>query len=77
MKKRVELFQKRGTSDYDPVNVAEGYASLGEKDKAFLWLERAYQEHGSLLFIKSEPAFDYLRSDARYAELLRRMGLPQ
>ena len=28
MKKRVELFQKRGTSDYDPVNVAEGYASL-------------------------------------------------
>jgi serine/threonine protein kinase/lipopolysaccharide biosynthesis regulator YciM len=77
MKKRVELWQKRGTSDYDPVAVAEAYASLGEKDKAFLWLERAYEEHESLLFIKSEPAFDYLRSDARYAELLRRMGLPQ
>ena len=77
MKKRVELWQKRGTSDYDPVAVAEAYASLGEKDKAFLWLERAYEEHASLLFIKSEPAFDYLRSDARYAELLRRMGLPQ
>jgi TolB-like protein/Flp pilus assembly protein TadD len=77
MKKRVELWQKRGTSDYDPVGVAEAYASLGEKDKAFLWLERAYEEHASLLFIKGEPAFDYLRSDARYAELLRRMGLPQ
>jgi eukaryotic-like serine/threonine-protein kinase len=77
MKKRVELWQKRGTSDYDSVGVAEAYASLGEKDKAFLWLERSYEEHASLLFFKGEPAFDNLRSDARYAELLRRMGLPQ
>lgn len=37
MKKRIELWQKRGTSDYDSVGVAEAYASLGENDKAFLW----------------------------------------
>jgi hypothetical protein len=52
LKKRVEVYQKRGTSDYDPVAVAEAYASLGEKDKAFPWLEpseRAYEEHPSLL----------------------------
>ena len=77
LKKRVEVYQKRGTSDYDPVGVAEAYASLGEKDKAFLWLERAYEEHASLLFIKTLPDLDNLRSDARYADLLRRMGLPQ
>ena len=77
MKKRVELWQKRGTSDYDSDGVAAAYASLGERDKAFLWLERAYEEHASLLFIKAKPDFDNLHSDARYAELLRRMGLPQ
>ena len=77
LKKRVEVYQKRGTSDYDPVAVAEAYASLGEKDKAFLWLERAYEERASLLFIKTLPDLDNLRSDARYADLLRRMGLPQ
>lgn len=76
MKKRIELWQKRGTIDYDPLNVAEGYAFLGEKDKAFVWLERAYAEHASL-FIKGYPDFDNLRSDGRYADLLRRMGLPE
>ena len=50
------------------------YAALGEKDKAFEWLEKGYDER-FLIFIKTEPAFDPLRSDPRFADLLRRMNL--
>jgi serine/threonine protein kinase/Tfp pilus assembly protein PilF len=77
LRKRVEVSQKHDTSDYDPAFVAECYAALDEKDKAFLWLEKAYDEHSSLLFIKVEPDFDNIRSDPRYSDLLRRMGLRQ
>jgi hypothetical protein len=50
---------------------------LGEKDRAFSLLEKAYKEKsGGLPFIKSAPNFDALRSDPRYADLLKRMGLP-
>jgi Flp pilus assembly protein TadD len=47
---------------------------LGEKDKAFEWLEKAYGEHFHIA-IKVHPAFDPLRSDPRYQDLLRRMNL--
>jgi len=53
------------------------YASLDQKDQAFEWLERAYQEHNpTLARLKIELEFEGLRSDARYADLLRRIGLP-
>jgi TolB-like protein/DNA-binding winged helix-turn-helix (wHTH) protein/Tfp pilus assembly protein PilF len=53
------------------------YAGLGENDQAFAWLDKAYEEHSfSLSEIKVEPRFDPLRSDPRFADLLRRMGLP-
>ena len=53
------------------------YAGLVEKDKAFEWLERAYEDHSivSVGYIKTNPMFDPLRSDARYADLLRRTNL--
>ena len=50
------------------------YAALGEKDKSFEWLEKAYGER-FLMHIKTDPAFDPLRSDPRFADLLRRMNL--
>ena len=54
------------------------YVGLREKDRAFKWLEKAYDERSySLTFIKVDPRMDSLRSDPRYSELLRRMGLPQ
>jgi len=54
------------------------YAALGERDEAFLWLEKLYQMHElAIMQPKLEPAFDPLRSDPRFADLLRRMGLPQ
>jgi serine/threonine protein kinase/Tfp pilus assembly protein PilF len=62
----------------DPAWIAGNYALLGEKDRAFNWLEKAYREKsGFVANIKSSPYFDSLRSDPRYADLLKRMGLPQ
>jgi tetratricopeptide (TPR) repeat protein len=63
--------------DYDPFFVALSYVELGDKEHAFLWLERAFKSHQIPFYIKVEPALDDIRSDPRYADLLRRMGLPQ
>jgi hypothetical protein len=51
---------------------------MGDRDHAFEWLEKAFAEHaGRLEYIKVEEALDPIRSDPRYASLLRRMGLPE
>jgi serine/threonine-protein kinase len=58
--------------------VAVLYGQLGEKDKAFEWLERAYAERSDgLSLLKVDPWYDPLRSDPRFTDLLRRVGLPQ
>jgi Flp pilus assembly protein TadD len=60
-----------------PVLVARVYAGLGQKQDAFEWLEKAYQVHGrDLLELKYDPRFGSLRSDPRFNDLLRRIGLP-
>jgi len=60
-----------------PVWKAKIYAGLKEKDKAFEWLEKAYEDRSvvSVGFIKTNPMFDPLRTDPRYADLLRRTNL--
>jgi len=51
---------------------------LGDKDQAFAWLDKVYDERSSYLtWLKVEPLFDPLRSDPRFADLVRRVGLPQ
>src|SRR2546427_6279066 len=57
--------------------VAMIYAGLGDKGKAFEWLEKSYDDPalGAGQSIKMDPAFDPLRSDPRFADLLRRMNL--
>jgi eukaryotic-like serine/threonine-protein kinase len=60
----------------DPTDIARGYAYLGEKDKAFEWLERAAAEKSDFAaMVRFGPAFASLREDPRYAALLKRMGL--
>ena len=51
---------------------------LGETDQAFEWLEKSYVERSwHLGLLKSQPIFKSIRSDPRFADLLRRMKLPQ
>jgi eukaryotic-like serine/threonine-protein kinase len=57
-------------------DIALIYAGLGEKDQAFLWLEKAYEERAfRLSWLKVEPRWDSLRPDPRFADLMRRVGL--
>jgi hypothetical protein len=54
------------------------YADLDDKDRAFEWLNTAYQERDfNLLSLKTDFQLDPLRSDPRFAELVRKVGLPQ
>jgi eukaryotic-like serine/threonine-protein kinase len=54
------------------------YAGLGDKDEAFRLLERGYREHtAGMVYLGDDVAWYGMRSDPRYADLLRRMGLPQ
>jgi TolB-like protein/Tfp pilus assembly protein PilF len=59
-----------------PLAIAQ--TALGDKDRAFASLEKAYERHDfDILFLKVNPFFDSLHSDPRFADLLRRMGLPE
>jgi serine/threonine protein kinase/tetratricopeptide (TPR) repeat protein len=54
------------------------YAGLGDKDEAFRLLEKSYQEHAATLpYLAVDPFWYGMHSDPRYADLLRRVGLPQ
>ena len=46
------------------------------KERAFQWLNKAYDDH-FLLFIKAAQCFDSLHGDPRYTQILRKMGLPE
>ncbi len=68
---------QKGNSVYPP-DMAMLYARLGERDEAFRWLEKAYEERSvPLTRLKVSPEWDNIRSDPRFQELLRRIGLPQ
>ena len=59
-------------------SIALIYAALGDKDQAFAWLDKAEKEHdANLARLTVDPRFDSLRSDARFPDLVRRVGLPQ
>jgi serine/threonine protein kinase/Tfp pilus assembly protein PilF len=61
----------------DPFGIAMQYAHLGDKEHAFEWLEKAYQDRSAAIVqLKVNPELDGLRSDSRYQDLLRRMNFP-
>jgi hypothetical protein len=61
-----------------PTSVALIHVGMGEIDQAFAWLEEAEKGHdGILVRINVDPRFDRLRSDPRFHDLVRRVGLPQ
>jgi serine/threonine-protein kinase len=57
--------------------IAKIYAALNEKELAFSWLERGLATGAIGPFYKDEPVWNPIRSDPRFADLLRRMGIPQ
>ena len=75
----VSLAQRKSKNIYvSPLAIAELYADLGDKDHAFEWLDTACAERAfGLDAIRTNFTLDSLRSDPRYAELVRKIGLPQ
>lgn len=69
--------RKAGTEYVSPYLIAELYADSGDREHAFEWLNVAYQEHNEMTVLRTDFTLDSLRSDPRYAELVRKVGLPQ
>lgn len=73
-----EIEEKFAKGEADGRDVAVVYAGLGENDKVFEWLEKDFQGHNvSLTELRLEVPFGPLRSDPRFKDLLKRMGLPE
>ena len=59
------------------LGVAAVCAALGETNQAFVWLEKAYRERDpNMVFLNTGPEFEGLRADARFKDLVRRVGIP-
>jgi tetratricopeptide (TPR) repeat protein len=73
----LDELQRQSRQEYVPADsMALICTGLGEKDQAFAWLERAYEERSfRLAWLKVEPRWDRLRSDPRFTQLLQRVGL--
>ena len=77
--KGIEIRQAQRKTGYSSAyEIAHLYADLGDKDQAFRWLNTAYQERDpGMEGLKTDFLLDPLRSDPRFAELVRKVGLPQ
>ncbi|HZW94684.1 MAG TPA: protein kinase [Candidatus Eremiobacteraceae bacterium] len=73
----IQINGNPSSKHYDPAAVAQAYTLLGDRDQAFAWLDKAYEARLGLNLIKVNPVWDNLRSDPRFTDVLRRMGLPQ
>jgi serine/threonine-protein kinase len=76
--KELEKLQEASKTKFvSPYFLATAYAGLDNKEKAFQWLETAYRDRVDwMTYLKVDPEFDSLRSDPRFTDLLRRIGLP-
>ena len=78
-RRTLENYKKTAKSNYvAPVLVAEACARIGDKECAFQWLEKGFEERDDLMInLKVEPVLDSLHSDPRFQDLVRRVGIPQ
>ena len=71
-----ELKRRRKAGYIPAAAFVNAYLGLGDNEQAFYWLEQAYKEQSNILqFVKSHPYFDPIRSDPRFTELVRKVGL--
>ena len=73
----LDQLKERSQQTYvQPMWIAVIHVGLGEKDQAFDWMQKAYDDRSAwLVYLKVDPLFDPVRGDARFADLLRRVGL--
>ena len=73
-----ELKRRQKTSYVPTAAFVNAYLGLDDKEQAFVWFEKAYQEKSNILqFLKVHPFFDPVRKDPRFVDLVRRVGLAQ
>jgi eukaryotic-like serine/threonine-protein kinase len=75
----IEVLKNKSQREYvSPYWIAVNYARMGDRDRAFEWLEKAYAGRSAILeYIKTDDSFVPFHSDPRYIDLLKRMGFPQ
>ncbi len=77
LKMLTELNTRSQQTYVQPAWIAVIQVAMGDTDQAFGWLEKAFADQSaSLVFLKVDPAFDPVRKDSRFADLVRRVGLP-
>ncbi|HEY9430092.1 MAG TPA: protein kinase [Blastocatellia bacterium] len=77
LRKQLELMKaEAGKKSLPTYSIARLYARLGDNNQALDWLQKAYDKHSDyLVLLKVDPMFDETRSDPRFAELMRKIGL--
>ncbi len=72
-----ELLQLSKQRYVSPTAIAQIYIALGDKDQAFAWLEKGNEVRDlNVVRLKVDPRYEPLRSDPRFADLVRRIGIP-
>jgi tetratricopeptide (TPR) repeat protein len=79
LSKSIETMKDQHKTGYSAsYSIAEAYADLGAKEQAFQWLNTAFQEHDiGVMGLKTDFLLDPIRTDPRFTELVRKVGLPQ
>jgi hypothetical protein len=75
---QIKFVKARAASHYvSPVDLAELYAQLGNREETLALLEQAFRQRApGLLWIQGHSAYDFLHGDPRYRSLIQRIGLP-
>ena len=75
---RVDWLNRKAAKQYvSPMDFADTYAQLGRKEETIRYLEKSYQEREPhVVYLQSDPGFDFLHADPRYRDIVNKMGLP-